>query len=36
MTNSADSDQLAYSEANWSATRLFANAWSIQVKQDKG
>ena len=30
MTNSADPDQLASSEANWSASTLFA------VKQEKG
>ena len=34
MANSADSDQLAPSEANWSASTLFANAGQIQVQQD--
>ena len=36
MTNSADSDQLASSEANWSGSTLFAKAGYIQVKQDQG
>ena len=34
MANSADPDQLASSEANWSG--LFAKAWYIRVQQDKG
>ena len=34
MANSADLDQLAFSEANWFA--LFAKAEYIQVQQDKG
>ena len=36
MTNSADPDQLASSEANWSGSTLFAMAVYIQVQQDKG
>ena len=36
MANSADPDQLASSEANWSGSTLFVKAWSIQVQQDKG
>ena len=36
MENSADPDQLASSEANWSGSTLFANAGYIQVQQDKG
>ena len=36
MTNSADSDQLASSEANWSGSTLFAKAGYIRVQQDKG
>ena len=36
MTNSADPDQLASSEANWSGSTLFANAEHIRVQQDKG
>ena len=36
MTNSADPDQLASSEANWSGTTLFAKAGYIQVQKDKG
>ena len=36
MTNSADSDQLASSEANWSGSTLFAKAGYIQIQQDKG
>ena len=36
MANSADPDQLASSEANWSGPTLFAKAWYIQVQQDKG
>ena len=34
MTNSADPDQLASSEANWSASTLFVKAGQIQVQQD--
>ena len=46
MTNSADPDQLAFSEANpdqlafseanWSGPTLFAQARYIRVQQDKG
>ena len=44
MANSADPDQLASSEANWSGSTLFANTGStlfakagyIRVQQDKG
>ena len=36
MANSAYSDQLASSEANWSGSTLFAKAGYIQVQQDKG
>ena len=36
MTNSADPDQLASSEANWSGSTLFAMAGYIPVQQDKG
>ena len=36
MTNSADPDQLASSEANWSASTLFEKAEYIRVQQDKG
>ena len=36
MANSADADQLASSEANWSRFTLFAKAVYIQVQQDKG
>ena len=38
MKNSADPDQLASSEANWSGSTLFARAGYIQVRvqQDKG
>ena len=35
MTNSADPDQLASSEANWSVSTLFAKAGYIQVQQDQ-
>ena len=35
MTNSADPDQLASSEANWSGSTLFANGY-IQVHLDQG
>ena len=42
MTNSADPDQLAFSEANWSGSTLFAKAgyldrqaWSISVDPDQ-
>ena len=36
MTNSADPDQLASSEANWSVSALFAKAGYIRDQQDKG
>ena len=36
VINSADPDQLASSEANWSGSTLFAKAGYIQVQQDKG
>ena len=36
MANSAEPDQLASGEANWSGSTLFAKAWFIQVQQDKG
>ena len=36
MENSADPDQLASSEANWSGPTLFAKAGCIRVQQDKG
>ena len=36
MTNSADPDQLASSEANLSGSTLFAKAGYIRVQQDKG
>ena len=36
MANSADPDQLASSEANWSGSTLFAMAGHIRVQQDKG
>ena len=35
MTNSADPDQLASSEANWSGSTLFAKEGYIRVHQDK-
>ena len=36
MRNSADPDQLASSEANWSESILFATAGHIRVLQDQG
>ena len=36
MTNSADPDQLASEEANWSRSTLFAQAGHNKVQQDKG
>ena len=36
MANSADPDQLASEEANWSGATLFAKAGYILVQQDKG
>ena len=35
MANSADLDQLAFSEANWSGFTLFAKEGLIRVQQDK-
>ena len=35
MANSADPDQLASSEANWSGSSLFAKAGHILIQQDK-
>ena len=36
MAYSADPDQLASSEANWSGSTLFAKEGYIQFQQDKG
>ena len=36
MANSADPDQLASEEANWSGSTLFVKAGHIRVQQDKG
>ena len=36
MTNSAEPDQLASFEANWSGSTLFVNAGHIRIQQDKG
>ena len=36
MANSADPDQLASSEANWSGSTLLAKAWYILDQQDQG
>ena len=36
MTNSADPDQLASSEANWSGSTLFTKADYIPVQQELG
>ena len=36
MANSADSDQLASEEANWSGSTLFAKTGYIRAQQDKG
>ena len=35
MSNSADPDQLAYKEANWSGYTLFAKAGHVKVQQDE-
>ena len=35
MTNSADPDQLASLEANWTESTVFAKAGYIRVQQDK-
>ena len=36
MTNSADPDQLASSEANWSVSTLFEKVGHIRDQQDQG
>ena len=36
MANSADPDQLASEEANWSGLTLFAKAGHTPVRQDQG
>ena len=36
MINSADPDQLASKEANWSGSTLFTKAGHIQVQQNQG
>ena len=36
MKNSADPDQLASEEANWSGATLFAKAGHIQAQQGQG
>ena len=36
MANSADPDQLASTEANWSGSTLFSKAGYIRAQQDKG
>ena len=36
MANSADPDQLASLEANWSGSTLFAEVGYFRVQQDKG
>ena len=36
MTNSADPDQLASEEANWSGYALFAMAGHNWIQQEKG
>ena len=36
MTNSGDPDQLAFSEANWSGSTLFAKAGFVWGQKDKG
>ena len=36
MANSADPDQVASSEANWSGSTLFAKAKYKRVQQDQG
>ena len=36
MANSADLDQLASPEANWSGSTQFANAGYIRAQQDNG
>ena len=34
MANSANPDQLAYEEANWSGSTLFAKVGHMRVQQD--
>ena len=36
MANSADPDQLASEEANWSGSTLFVKTGYIQAQQDSG
>ena len=36
MENSADSNQLASEEANWSGSTLFVKAVYIRVQHDRG
>ena len=36
MTNSADPDQLASSEANWSGSTQLAKTGYIRIQQDQG
>ena len=36
MTNSAEPDRLASSEANWTGSTLFVKAGYIRVQQDQG
>ena len=36
MTNTADPDQLASEEANWSWSSLFVKVGYIRVQQDEG
>ena len=36
MANSADPDQLASSEANWSGSTLFKKPGHTQIQQDQG
>ena len=36
MANSADPDQLASTDTNWSGSALFAKAGYFRVMQDKG
>ena len=36
MANSAEPDQLASEEANWSGCTLFAKAGPVRIQQDQG
>ena len=36
MTNSTELDQLAFTEANWSGSTMFAKAGQTGVQQDQG